>query len=880
MKKIICAILSLFLSLGPWVNAWTQQSGPSPNSATTQSFPKIIASPMSVNFGNLNPGGTTKNSVTIQNSGKSDLIISSITISGNNPSDFSQTNNCTTISAGGSCTVTVTFGPTSGGGKRSGILSITSNDPKKPTVNVKLSGNVKSPVCAYSLASSSQQCDASGGTWSVNVNAPNGCGWTAASKASWITITSGRSGTGNGTVTYTVTPNTGTRQRTGKMTIAKQTFTVSQSLLTCTYSISPTSQSFGSPGGTGSVSVTSPNGCNWAATSNASWITITSGGSGSGNGSVGYTVSASTATSQRTGTMTIAKQTFTVTQSPCLTPGTPSGPFPSDGPTGASSSLALRWSATSNTDFYDVYWGTSSNPPYVGNTTHTSYSLSGLTSDTTYFWKVVAKNNCGNSTSGPVWSFTTQTSNPTPVLSEYQQALLDNYGEPDYLSIAFNSAPPMREETWIYTEFQKMYLFWDGESLGATSITVDPNAYSNPPYLDPSWFTKDTTLADLKELLGSDYTEVDESQLSSVIGNADFKVYHFSDAGLFVAFLDGSLAAVQTIDIPESTGTLSVIKSLSGKEQKAAIDTNEVLASDQLTWKGIRTLIILGIAIYMLAGVNVLPEKPDPALTGCLLGLFFTNEYFQKCLTLALNLLADAAAKLDRSAPSGLKQIGQQADTMNAASTKCPGTSSTQATRSSAKSLSDRSLTAQASDQFPYCPGTATQCTGYTYSDWGPCGPDGNQTRQATKIPEGCNIEPAFPPEKTTQPCPSVTKTYSGGFSGSFSTSYSNGCTCDFSFSGTVTMTITFQYDGTYGGPFDVTGNKSWTCTSNDPHVTCLPGSCSLGGSGQTSGVSFSLTTECGTLAFTGAVNDTRSVIGGPLTISSGGSAGLTLFAQ
>jgi hypothetical protein len=88
----------------------------------------------------------------------------------------------------------------------------------------------------------------------------------------------------------------------------------------CTYSITPTSASFGASGGSGSVSVTASAGCSWQATSNAAWITITSGSSGSGNGTVNYTVSANSSTSSRSGTLTIAGQTFTVMQ-----PGAPGG---------------------------------------------------------------------------------------------------------------------------------------------------------------------------------------------------------------------------------------------------------------------------------------------------------------------------------------------------------------------------------------------------------------------------------------------------------------------------------------------------------------------------------------------------------------------------
>ncbi|HEV2801443.1 MAG TPA: M36 family metallopeptidase [Pyrinomonadaceae bacterium] len=84
---------------------------------------------------------------------------------------------------------------------------------------------------------------------------------------------------------------------------------------TCTYSINPTSATFGSTATTSSVSVTAGAGCNWTAVSNASFLTITAGSSGTGNGTVSYSVAANTSTSSRTGTLTIAGQTLTVTQS-------------------------------------------------------------------------------------------------------------------------------------------------------------------------------------------------------------------------------------------------------------------------------------------------------------------------------------------------------------------------------------------------------------------------------------------------------------------------------------------------------------------------------------------------------------------------------------
>src|SRR5205814_10132126 len=64
------------------------------------------------------------------------------------------------------------------------------------------------------------------------------------------------------------------------------TLNISQTVSSCTYSISPGSASIGSSGGGGSVSVTAGTGCSWTASSSVSWITSTS--SGSGNGTASY----------------------------------------------------------------------------------------------------------------------------------------------------------------------------------------------------------------------------------------------------------------------------------------------------------------------------------------------------------------------------------------------------------------------------------------------------------------------------------------------------------------------------------------------------------------------------------------------------------------
>jgi len=83
-------------------------------------------------------------------------------------------------------------------------------------------------VCTYSINPTSQSFPAVGGTGSVSVTAGTGCTWTAVSNNPWIIVNSGSSGTGNGTVTYTVLANPFTSPDVGTITIAGQTFTVNQ----------------------------------------------------------------------------------------------------------------------------------------------------------------------------------------------------------------------------------------------------------------------------------------------------------------------------------------------------------------------------------------------------------------------------------------------------------------------------------------------------------------------------------------------------------------------------------------------------------------------------------------------------------------------------
>ncbi len=176
-----------------------------------------------------------------------------------------------------------------------------------------------SMTCSISLAPSTLNAPASGGAGTIAVSSGSSCSWSAASQVPWISLSGATAGTGNGSVGYVVAANPGTT-RSGTVLVGGHAFAVNQAGAqdppppppSCQYSVTPTIAAFTFAGGTGTVTVTTTPGCPWSAVSHAAWLVVTGGASSTGSGSVQYTVQGAAA--PRTGTMTIAGQTVTVTQ--------------------------------------------------------------------------------------------------------------------------------------------------------------------------------------------------------------------------------------------------------------------------------------------------------------------------------------------------------------------------------------------------------------------------------------------------------------------------------------------------------------------------------------------------------------------------------------
>jgi parallel beta-helix repeat protein len=103
--------------------------------------PVLNAAPASLSFaGTVVGASSSAKTVTVTNSGTSAAAVSGVSVTG----DFSQTNTCSSVATGSSCTVSVTFKPTASGA-RTGTLTVTSNANNSPTT-VSLTGSGIGPT--------------------------------------------------------------------------------------------------------------------------------------------------------------------------------------------------------------------------------------------------------------------------------------------------------------------------------------------------------------------------------------------------------------------------------------------------------------------------------------------------------------------------------------------------------------------------------------------------------------------------------------------------------------------------------------------------------------------------------------------------------------
>lgn len=220
----------------------------------------------------------------------------------------------------GQVTFTVAANPETMG--RTGTLTLAGQ-----TIHIEQRGNTAAceyrvePVTLFTCMSWSQDLVS-------QVSTQAGCPWTATATVGWMTVIEGESGSGSGTIRVRGSANYDAR-RSAVLQVRWPTLTAGQNVVVdqagCTYAVSTTAMAFTASGGTGRVDVfqqSDPyecggplqNGCVWSAVADVPWITITNSMPRTGDDPVLFTVTANSASTSRTGTITVRSRIVTITQ--------------------------------------------------------------------------------------------------------------------------------------------------------------------------------------------------------------------------------------------------------------------------------------------------------------------------------------------------------------------------------------------------------------------------------------------------------------------------------------------------------------------------------------------------------------------------------------
>jgi hypothetical protein len=179
----------------------------------------------------------------------------------------------------------------------------------------------------------------------VTAAASRDCVWSASSASPWLQV-SPATGQGDGTLTIVADANSTGEVRIGAVIINDVHLAVTQgappppaqptaepapgqppapapvpapaptpgSGSSCSFNVTPRSASFSSSGGSGTIAVTAPSTCAWTAKASDKWIDITSDDRDTGSGVVRYKVDSHKGKDSRSGSITVAGTTVTITQ--------------------------------------------------------------------------------------------------------------------------------------------------------------------------------------------------------------------------------------------------------------------------------------------------------------------------------------------------------------------------------------------------------------------------------------------------------------------------------------------------------------------------------------------------------------------------------------
>ncbi len=172
------------------------------------------------------------------------------------------------------------------------------------------------------------------------------------------------------------------------------------------------------------------------------------------------------------------------TESQVTLPNAATNPNPSNGATNQSITVDPSWSNGGGATSYDVYFGTDPTPDsgeYKGNQSGTSYNPGTLSYNTTYYWRIDAKNSAGTTT-GDIWRLTTEADPTNVAIDEYaieiptEFFLFQNYPNPFNPTTAISYQIPI-------TSFVRISIY----DIHGRLVEALVNGKKNPGYYNVEW---------------------------------------------------------------------------------------------------------------------------------------------------------------------------------------------------------------------------------------------------------------------------------------------------------------------------------------------------------------------------------------------------------
>jgi hypothetical protein len=181
--------------------------------------------------------------------------------------------------------------------------------------NWNLSLTTSATACNFTINPSTQTFPTAGGNGAFSINMPSNCSWAVTSRSDFITLNSNSSGTGSSSLSFSVAQNFG-GPRSGSIVLSNgvttRTFQAQQPS-GCPVSIAQSAVNFSAAGGVGAVSVLAGGVCSYSATSNVSWVQITSPMQ-TGNATVTFNVLPNLTANSRSVNVFVGGQSFSVNQ--------------------------------------------------------------------------------------------------------------------------------------------------------------------------------------------------------------------------------------------------------------------------------------------------------------------------------------------------------------------------------------------------------------------------------------------------------------------------------------------------------------------------------------------------------------------------------------